>query len=315
MSGMMVGSFIYAHLSDWYGRKTALAVVLPVSLIAGCMAAFSTTFLMYNIGRMFTAFGLGGLYNCSSTLMMECLATKHRALAIFLLGSGWTSGLLSLVGIAWLLRDWFYLQLAISIFMVINVILWFFISESPRWLMTKGKFEEGRDVLNRVVRRNNIQGYSVDSVLAKYEGEDRKKTNNARLSFIQLFSSSSLRRTSFIMLTMGVLDVLVYYNLTYSSIQLGKNPFLSFALVALIEYPSCIISVGLVRYVRRRSAYLVMYGAGSVLSGAVIFIPEEATKITRYKDFAPPDSKHRVGLRSTVEEPLFADGFCVFPSR
>lgn len=275
MAGLMIGSFVYAHLSDWYGRKTALAFMIPLPIIVGCITAFSTSFLMYNIGRTVTSIGFGGLYNTSYTLLMECLAAKHRAVGIFLLGSGWTSGLLVLVAFAWFIRDWFYLQIAISLAVIFNGLLWFFIPESPRWLLATGKFDRGRDTLDDVIRRNKIKECSADSIVKEYREKKAGKNMSKKPTFIHLFRSSCVRRTSIIVCTMAVCNTLEYYNLTYSSILLGNNPYLSFSLMALTEYPTRIVSIFIIKYMRRRTAYVVMYSIGGICAAAVIFVPQE----------------------------------------
>ncbi|XP_064457464.1 organic cation transporter protein-like [Ornithodoros turicata] len=276
MAGLMVGSFVYAHVSDWYGRKTALALMLPVPLVVGCITAFSTSFLMYNIGRMLASFGFGGLYNTSYTLMMESVAAQHRALGIFLLGGGWTTGLLTLVAFVWFIRDWFYLQLAISLAVILNVMLWFLISESPRWLLATQKFDKAREVLDRVIRVNKVRNCSAESIVKDYRDTKTSKENmTSKPTFIHLFSSTSLRKVSIIVSIMAICNTLEYYNLTYTSILLGSNPYLSFALVALSEFPSRIMTVFLVKYVRRRTTYMTMYTMGAVCSGAAIFVSEE----------------------------------------
>lgn len=50
-----------------YGRKTASAFAIPVSIVGGLVASFSTNFVMFNIFRFVTSLGIGGLQNISYT--------------------------------------------------------------------------------------------------------------------------------------------------------------------------------------------------------------------------------------------------------
>lgn len=67
MAGLMIGNFIYAHLSDWYGRKRALIFMVPLPIVAGVLTAFSSNFLLFNIGRFIVSLGAGGIQNTTFT--------------------------------------------------------------------------------------------------------------------------------------------------------------------------------------------------------------------------------------------------------
>ncbi|XP_064457466.1 organic cation transporter protein-like [Ornithodoros turicata] len=274
MVGVMAGSFFYAHISDWYGRKTALTWTLPMPLVAGFMSAFAPSFEVYIVGRILASFGFGGLYNTGYTLMIECVAVKHRAMGTFLVSVGWTCGLLVLVGFAWVIRDWFYLQITISLVVVINLVLLYFITESPRWLLAMGKFKEARKTLNHIIATNKIKGYSAESIVDKYSTMMVKEEVKRRVTFLDLFRPS-LRWSSVIVTLMGIFDSLVYFNQTYSSILLGRDPYLSFALTSLSELPGWIASVFFIRYVRRRTTYMTMYAVQAAGSAVIAFITDE----------------------------------------
>lgn len=55
---------------------------------------------------------------------MEVLSTKHRALGSLISSGGWTTGLLTLVGLAWFIRDWFYMQIVISLAYLLSLLNW-----------------------------------------------------------------------------------------------------------------------------------------------------------------------------------------------
>lgn len=275
MAGIMLGSFVFAHIADWYGRRCALGFMTPLPFIAGCCTAFSTSFLMYNIGRLVASFAIGGIYNTSITYITECLGVKHRSVGTFVVGTGWTSGLLTLVAFAWYLRNWFHLQIAISLFALFVTALWLFIPESPRWLLATGKYEKAISTLEDAVRRNNIQGVSVNCIVSEYKESKAQEKQQPKPSFIDLFTPLALCRTTIVVCLLQAGTTLFYYNLTYSSILLGDNPYLSFAVVAAMEYPSRIASALIITYVRRRVAYMLTFALAGVCSAAAIFVPDD----------------------------------------
>ena len=60
--------------------------------------------------------------------------------------SGWSVGLLVLVGLAYTLRDWRDLQLAFTLTSLLPL-SFTVLQESPRWLLAKGKHQQAAAVL------------------------------------------------------------------------------------------------------------------------------------------------------------------------
>ncbi|CAN8019503.1 unnamed protein product [Ixodes persulcatus] len=275
MVGVMVGNILFSHLSDWYGRKRALAFMVPFPLISGILTAFSPSFMLYNIGRFVASIGIGGIQNTTFTLVMESLSARHRALGSLVSNSGWTTGLLTLTGIAWFIRDWSQLQLAISLCFLVLVGMWFMLPESPRWLLAIGCYDRAAVTLRKAAKKNKVAGVDVDSVIAIYKEKMKLERMSRKPTFAALFQYSCLRRVTFIKSSMAMLNTLLYYNLTYSSILFGSNPYLSFALMAAMEYPSRIVSVLFINYVRRRASYALFYGFAAICSLSIIFLPKD----------------------------------------
>ena len=63
-------------------------------------------------------------------------------------------GSLILTGLAFWLRSWFKLQLAFAIFSLLLILYYFFVPESPRWLLENGKTEEAKEVLLKIAEIN-----------------------------------------------------------------------------------------------------------------------------------------------------------------
>lgn len=276
MAGIMIGNFIFSHMSDWYGRKRALVFMTPLPLLASVVICLSPSFLMLNIGRFVASLGLGGILNTTYTMSMEVLSARHRALGSLISTSGWTTGLLTMTGLAWLFRDWMLFQGVITIAALSSVVNWFFIPESPRWLLAMGRYDEARKELKRAVHKNKVTGVSVEAIIKEFKDKISLDKLSSKPTFTDLFRSRSIRITSCLLSAKSVLDTLVYYNLTYSSILLG-DPYLSFALVAAAEYPGRLLGVVFVNYLRRRTAYITLYVFASICSAAAIFVPTDAS--------------------------------------
>ncbi|CAN7937102.1 unnamed protein product [Ixodes hexagonus] len=275
MFGVMVGNIVFSHISDWFGRKRALLYMLPLPLVAGLLQAVSPTYFIYNIGRFVASVGIGGIQNTAFTLMMEVLSARHRALGSLISSGGWTLGLVTLTPFAWFIRDWVHLQVFMSLFFLINTTVWFFIPESPRWLLATRKYQRAGRVLKRAIKRNKVADVDLHGVIKDYEDRIEQEKMTKKPTFMALFRYRCIRRTTVIKSAMSLLDILLYYNLTYSSILIGANPYVSFLLMALMEIPVRIIAVLIVNYVKRRTSYVVLYGFTALCSLSAIFLPKD----------------------------------------
>nr|XP_054920982.1 organic cation transporter protein-like isoform X2 [Dermacentor andersoni] len=196
MAGIMIGNFIFSHMSDWYGRKRALVFMTPLPVLASVVMCLSTSFLMLNIGRFVASLGLGGILNTTYTMSMEVLSARHRALGSLISTGGWTTGLLTMTGLAWLFRDWMLFQGVITIAALGGAVNWFFIPESPRWLLAMGRYDEAREELEKAVRKNKVTGVSVEAIIKEFKDKISKDKLSSKPTFADLFRSRSIRITS-----------------------------------------------------------------------------------------------------------------------
>ncbi|EEC20407.1 organic anion transporter, putative, partial [Ixodes scapularis] len=205
MFGVMVGSIIFSHISDWFGRKRAMLFMLPLPLVAGILQVFSPTYLVYNVGRFVTSVGIGGIHSTAFTLIMEVLSARHRALASLISSGGWTVGLVTLTPFAWFIRDWVHLQIFISLFFLINTAVWFFIPESPRWLLATRRYEKAGSVLKNAIKKNKITNVDLHGVIKDYEDRIEQEKMTTKPTFMALFRYSCIRRTTLIKSAMSPL--------------------------------------------------------------------------------------------------------------
>ena len=155
--GMLVGAWFWGTVSDRIGRRTGFQITIAIFAVAGLASAFAPSALWLVVLRAITGFGLGGALPLDFSLFAEYLPRRNRGRWLVLLESFWGVGTLVAAGLAWLLvptLGWRYL-LATSAVAGLGV-LWvrMRVPESPRWLMTAGREEEARAVLNTVAEVN-----------------------------------------------------------------------------------------------------------------------------------------------------------------
>lgn len=275
MLGIMIGNTVFAHLSDWYGRRQSLVFMMPLPIIAGVLTTFAPSFWLYNIGRLIASIGVGGIQNTSFTMAMEVLSTRNRALGVLFVSGGWTTGLVTLTGIAWLIRDWQHLQIVISLVYLGNFFIWLFMPESPLWLLATKHYKKAEKILKRAITMNKVTDVDVNEIIKSYEDKMERERSLKKPTFGALFRYRCIRRTSIILSFKSMFSTLLYYNLTYTSILLGSNPYLSFLVMACMEYPQKFIAIVFINYMKRRTAYMFLYTSAALCSLIIIFVPSD----------------------------------------
>jgi putative MFS transporter len=155
--GMLLGAWFWGTVSDRIGRRTGFQITIAIFALAGVASAFAPNAIWLVVLRTITGFGLGGALPLDFSLFAEYLPRRNRGRWLVLLESFWGVGTLAAAGLAWILvptLGWRYL-LATSAVAGLGV-LWvrMRVPESPRWLMTQGREQEARDVLNQVAEAN-----------------------------------------------------------------------------------------------------------------------------------------------------------------
>ncbi|XP_036145608.1 solute carrier family 22 member 8 isoform X2 [Monomorium pharaonis] len=153
--GVLLGAWITGFLIDRIGR-------LPVQAL--CLYAQGTMAVALYIVQSYPAFlalrGLQGVFvqglqNSTYILSLELLPARARTIVALIMQIFWSIGLILLAILSYVIPDWRILQLAISVPTAITVLYIWIISESPRWLLARGKSTEADMALERIAIYNS----------------------------------------------------------------------------------------------------------------------------------------------------------------
>ncbi|XP_038073511.1 organic cation transporter protein-like [Patiria miniata] len=156
MLGVMVGSLLFGQLSDRFGRRYVFFFSLWAQVAFGVGAAFTGNLYAFMAVRFAVGVIEQGVDITSYVMVTEMFSPSRRAFAGILLTLFWSSGIMSLAGLAYLLRDWRHLQLTITLPSLLTIPLWWVIPESMRWLMSRGRVREAEAILRRIARFNKV---------------------------------------------------------------------------------------------------------------------------------------------------------------
>jgi len=156
--GAAIGAELFGVLADVLGRKRLFMTTILIYGLFTALSAVSFNFISLTIFRFLTGVGIGGEYGAVNSALQEFVPPKERGKWLgFIVGVGWDVGTV----IASLLSYFAISRLPISIgwrvaFLlgaILAVFVWFIrrsIPESPRWLLSKGRYNEAEQVVRSV---------------------------------------------------------------------------------------------------------------------------------------------------------------------
>lgn len=87
----------------------------------------------------------------------ELVGPKYRVLASAICSSMFAVGQVILGSVAWLIQPWRYMIMALHIPCFIIIGYYWILPESVRWLLSKKRFQEAKEILEKVARVNRKQ--------------------------------------------------------------------------------------------------------------------------------------------------------------
>lgn len=115
MAGTLIGALILGALADKYGRRKIWYISFTGLVIFGFASSFAPTYRIYALLRFLTGFCIGGEILSAFVLATELIGPSYRGFAGTMAQCFFTTGLLILPIVAYLVRDWRTLSVLLSL--------------------------------------------------------------------------------------------------------------------------------------------------------------------------------------------------------
>ncbi|GFR86718.1 organic cation transporter protein [Elysia marginata] len=284
--GSFFGAFITGSFSDLFGRKLVFVSSLIVAMLATVMQLLAPWYWLFLVSRFVQGLSGSGVFSVSFVYVMEMVGPNYRMFAGIFIEIFWCAGLFALVGAAYWIRYWKYLVAAMTSPCLLFLLYIWIIPESPRWLMSRGKYEEAEKILQKIAKSNKRQiPERLLEVAAKEEMSSQKKKESAKVW--KLFAHRTLLfRTAIIAFNRFALD-LSYYGISLNIGHLSGSLYLNYTLSSAVETAATICVLLLIFRLGRKPLY-----GGSMIIGAVGFLTSALPIFLGDSD----DKKYSVGL-------------------
>ncbi|XP_031719142.1 solute carrier family 22 member 7a [Anarrhichthys ocellatus] len=259
--GVTVGAILFGHLSDKFGRKSMLLVALITSTTFGVTSAFSTSYVMFVVCRALCGVALSGLSVIGVVLGIEWTDVKHRTLAGIVMSLSWSMGNMLLAPLAYFIRDWRHLTLAVTMPCTAAIIAWWWLPESARWLLTNGRVEEAKKYLVQCAKMNK-----KNECTSSLETEALRKITVAEKnhSYLDLVKTPHLRKITLCSGLFWFAAASLYYGISFRISGFGVSIYLTQFIYGAIEVPAKILSYFVLDWIGRRNSqagFLITTGA------------------------------------------------------
>lgn len=183
--GGAISGLIIPNVGDYFGRKLLLTSICIFCLVVQFSIAFAPNIQVVSALTFIQGIGMSSCISTSMVIGAELLVPRHRTTFGTFHCVMWGVALLVFTGISYLLRDagWRSLQLAGAGAGIFSLALPFILYESPRWLASKGKWDEALKILKKACKMNGTDFEKVREKLEEYKAckESKDAMNNQRL--------------------------------------------------------------------------------------------------------------------------------------
>lgn len=194
---------------DYLGRRMGILIGCLIMVLGVILQSAARNFSMFIAGRFFVGFGVAIAHGASPLLITELVHPQHRAIFTAIYNTTWYAG--SIVA-AWLTYgtarinnnySWripVIVQVAPS---AIQIFFIFFVPESPRWLISKGKEQQALQVLAKVHANGNANDEMVQCEYIEIRDTLRLEKEVEAQSWLELFRTRGNLHRLLILVTAG----------------------------------------------------------------------------------------------------------------
>ncbi|XP_054624601.1 solute carrier family 22 member 13-like [Dunckerocampus dactyliophorus] len=275
MSGILLGCLLFGPFAESFGRKRAVQIPMAFTLIFTITTALSPNFLLYLLSQFFMGLGYGGFRLNCLILATEWIGVSKRSWAACITQLCGAIGQAILAGVIYIVRDWRLAQLVTAAPLAVIFIYIWFLPESARWLLDRGRTEEAKMLLAKVaaVNKRPFSDFHLEKIAVK---EAEKKC-----AVSILIQSSVLRKYFFTVIFIWFSLNVAYYCISFNVGNFGLDVFLTQLLFGVTELPAHILCMWLLEALGRRISFIsTLLAGGSLCSLMLVFSQGNPVAVT-----------------------------------
>ncbi|KAJ1531581.1 hypothetical protein ONE63_000253 [Megalurothrips usitatus] len=275
LAGVALGGLVSGMISDKFGRKKTLLSSLIAQIMVGTIIAFNPWFEVHCILRFLLGFISVGIVFSGFVLCMEVVGGQWRTISGVSYLFPVPISYIMIAGIAYLVRGWRPMQLAITLPTTVLLSFFWIMPESPRWLLSVGRKDLVVPILQDAARTNRM---TLPSSLDKHlQQQECVGHPDESAGVLDLFRTPNIRKISLLLYVIWFSVYLAYYGLVLNINYLPGNLYVNTVISGLVEVPSIALSILFLLKTGRRWPFCLTLVVGGVACLLTLFVPEEGS--------------------------------------
>jgi putative MFS transporter len=188
--GMFFGGLIFGYVTDHIGRQKVYLADIAAFIVLSALQFFATDPWQLTALRFLMGIAIGADFAIAATIASEFATQKSRGPLLVVLVTMWSLGAATAYVEGWAMLSlgddaWRWMLASSAIPAALILLLRIGTPESPRWLLSKGRTDEAREVLTKML------GPHADL-------SDVEADSGSRTRYSDIFRGPYLKRTIFI---------------------------------------------------------------------------------------------------------------------
>lgn len=248
--GSVIGAAANGVLADIYGRKKIIIATSIIFIIGSIMCGYAITAGWLIFSRIIIGIAVGMISFVAPIYLSEIAPEKIRGSLVSLYQLALTAGIL----LSYLINrifanaefNWRWMLGSGVIPAIVLFIGILFLHDTPRWLLSKNKVDEAREVFKKIYASNDVEDHISEIQKTIKDSTDHQKVKLQKWMFMPIFVGVGLM---FVQICTGI-NTIIYYTPTifnlagfsdnisaiYATIGVGVVNFLmTFVAIAYID--------------------------------------------------------------------------------
>ncbi|XP_054714521.1 organic cation transporter protein-like [Uloborus diversus] len=281
MCGVLFGSAGFGMIADKFGRKNVMMSASLIMLASSIGTSFAPSFQIFSLLRFVTAAAVSGLFQTGYILAVEFIGPSKRLICANIMQIIFAIGELILALVAYFVRQWKILELAISVPAAVMLVYYWLLPESVRWLISKGKHRKAKNTILKAAKWNKVTIPEHLLRAAEYSNIDFEQDERQQsVGPMSLVKTPVIRKWSMNIFFNWIVNAMVYYGLSLSASHLSGSTYGNFAILAAVEIPAVLLATWALYYCGRRKVLCAVMVFGGVSCIGTIFVPKALSWIS-----------------------------------
>uniref|UniRef100_A0A3Q3WYI3 Solute carrier family 22 member 3 n=1 Tax=Mola mola TaxID=94237 RepID=A0A3Q3WYI3_MOLML len=260
--GFLASSFAFGYFADRFGRRLSFLLSNILNFITGMILAVAPNYISILVFRSVFGFAVKGGWMTSYVLLTEIVGVEYRRTVGILYQMFFSLGNLLLPLLAYFIPDWRWLQVVFSVPYLFFLSYYWFIPESPRWLISQRNSSKALEIAEAMAKENKKKLSNNYETLTDDDGDSMSA------SLLDLFRTPKMRKYTLILMFNWFTSAVVYQGLIMRVGITGGNVYVDFLISGLVEFPAAFLILFTIERIGRR----LPFSAANIVAGVSCFI-------------------------------------------